>query len=86
MNKNVKGAIAVVIFVGLVFIAYKQVVPGKKRKVEYIVDHGYHSSVNTLLSFDDDYIDAWYKAAKAGSETFQVNGGTYRTKGGRATT
>lgn len=58
----------------------------QKRKADmaqFIVANGFHHDISFLLTAQDDYIKAWYKAAKAGEQTFAFNGKTYLTAGGK---
>jgi hypothetical protein len=84
MNNTTKGIIAVLVVGALVFATMKLTTKKSKRKMaEFIVDSGNHGNVDTLVSFGDDYIEAWFKAAKKGVETFTLNGVSYNTKGGK---
>lgn len=84
MNNTSKGIIAILVVGGLVFATYKLTMKKSKRKMaQYINKKGYHSDIGTLLSFGDDYIEAWYKAAKKDASTFSLNGVSYNTKGGK---
>jgi hypothetical protein len=84
MNNTTKGIIAVLVVGGLVFATIKLTTKKSKRKMaEFIVDSGNHSNVETLVTFGDDYIEAWFKATKKGLESFTLKGVSYNTKGGK---
>jgi hypothetical protein len=54
----------------------------KAQMVAYLVKNKYHSNENTLSTFDDAYIKAWYDAAKAKIDKFIYNGTNYWVQGG----
>lgn len=58
-----------------------------KRRLDmalFIVSKGYTKNLEFLLTTDDDYLKAWYQAAKAGDKTFTLKrtGKTYSVQGG----
>ena len=56
----------------------------KAAYARQIVSRGkYGSGVEALKSFDMAYLRAWAKAAKANRETFDYQGKTYNTQGGK---
>ena len=84
MNKNtqmVLGGLAVLAVGYFVFKKFFGVT--KEAKATLIVEKGYASNVQSILNFDDEYVDAWYKSAKEGNEKFVLKGVTYNTEGGK---
>ena len=73
---------------GGIYLLVKYGNPAKRKQdmALFIVANGLHHDMNFLVSADDAYLEAWYKAAKKNAETFTVNGKIYFTKGGKAKT
>ena len=83
MTKNVKG-IATVVLVGAVVAGlYLHFNKSKISNAQTIVKLGGHTSVATLLTFDEAYVTAWAKALSKGSTTFQYQNKSYYTDGGK---
>ena len=61
-------------------------VHNKSFYVEYLVQNGKANkgSVEGMMNFGDDYLRAWYEAAKKNYPTFTVNNKIYLTHGGKA--
>ena len=69
----------------IVYVGYRMVVPSKKKKIAFLIENNYSQGTpNVLSGFEDDFVAAWYKAAKAKDDTFNYNGKNYKTIGGRA--
>lgn len=85
MSSTTKGIITV-LTVGVVgYAAYYFLLMDKKGfYAKRIVEAGKSSNAETLKTFDQDFLKAWYTAAKRGEETFSVRGKTYSTQGGKA--
>lgn len=84
MTKNQKGIIAVLVTASIVIAGWKMISSGKKAQVTYLVKNNFSSgTVDDLMTFGNDYIKAWHKAAKAGQPSFLLNGISYNTKGGK---
>jgi hypothetical protein len=85
MNKNVRGIIVVVVMAGLGYLAYKKFGKPDSRKVviKYMdaTFGGDHSAF--VNSADKGYIDNWAKAIMDGQQTFDFNGKTFVTRGGK---
>jgi hypothetical protein len=85
MNKNIKGIIAVLVIGGLGYFAYKKL--GKPKSVDVVSN--YLDSIfggdskEKVSKFDKGYVDNWSEAIMNGSQTFEYNGKTYITKGGK---
>lgn len=78
-------AIAGIITVGVwALMKYGNVNDRKAEMAQFLVAKGFHHDLSFLLSAGDDYITAWYKAAKAGNTTFKVGEKYYSTMGGKA--
>lgn len=95
MNKNVKGVIVAIVVLGVGYAAYKiflkkKTVPAqppvsKTGMVSFIIQNNYSGGTPPeLMAFGDDFITAWYAAAKAMQSTFSYNGRSYNTSGGKA--
>lgn len=91
MNKNAKGVLVVLAVLGLAGISYgiyfylKKDSVTKAQKIQYLVANNYTTGTPLQLgSFGDDYISAWYAAAKAMHPTFLLAAKTYNTNGGTA--
>jgi hypothetical protein len=85
MNKKVVALIVVALIVSSAYGAYIYFTPNKLAKVTYLINNNYSQGTpNVLMTFGDDYINAWYKAAKAGQAAFILSGKTYHTLGGTA--
>lgn len=83
MNKTINGVIAIVVVGGLVFLAYKKFGKSKKRDAMLIIKQGKHGDYQTLMSFGDDYIEAWANAVRKKQDTFTLKGVRYNTQGGK---
>jgi hypothetical protein len=83
--KNKKGIITVLVVVAVSLVAYKMLLKKDKRFfAKQIIDEGYFTSgIETLLSFDQPFLEAWAKAAKKGETIFMFGGRTYNTQGGK---
>ena len=86
MNSNFKGILATLVVVAIGYVLYKKVIVPKSKKVQLIIDKGYYTSgEKNLVAFDDEFINAWYEAAKTDAPQFTINNVNYLTKGGRKT-
>lgn len=84
MNKNTKGILAVLIVGGIVFAVYQLTrKKTKKEMVEFITKSGYHPNPDALMTLGDDYIQAWFFAAKKDEPSFMLDGKKYKTQGGK---
>ena len=84
MNKNtqmVLGGLAALVVGYFVFNKFFGLT--KEKKATLIVEKGYASNLQSIMNFDDEYVDAWYKSAKEGNEKFILKGVTYNTDGGK---
>lgn len=85
MTKTTKGIVTVSVIAVLGFGAYRLFYKTKRQKVKYLIEGNYSQGTEAeLMAFGDDYIDAWYKAAKDGRDSFALGTGMYHTKGGTA--
>lgn len=90
MNKNLKGAIVVIVVLGVGYAVYRITRPkstkvSKSAMVAYLIQNNYFGSTpDVLMTFGDDFVAAWYAAAKAMQSTFSYNGKSYNTGGGKA--
>jgi TctA family transporter len=88
MNKNVKGLIVVAIVGVLGYVAYKKfILPNSKKVVIAYLDSMFgitQEHKDFVNKADKVYIDSWSKAIMNGKPTFDANGTTYETNGGRA--
>lgn len=80
----IKKVIVLLIVVGLAAYLYTTLNPSKNKMVTYLVSKGFASDLSGLLKLGDDYIKAWYKAAKDGYAQFTLGNKTYKTNGGLA--
>jgi hypothetical protein len=85
MNKNLKGLITVAVVVGLGYIVYKKfILPNSKQVVIKYMDATFGGSHSDFVNKADElYIKNWATAIMEGKTTFDANGVTYVTKGGR---
>lgn len=87
MTKNTKGFIAVVaiaVVATSAYVAYKKFVGSKNTYAKYLIKWNYTSTaLSVLLTFGEDYLKAWYKAAKEKQPSFSLNGANYNTQGGK---
>jgi hypothetical protein len=85
MNKNIKGLIVVAIVGVLGYVAYKKfILPNSKKVVIAYMDSTFGGSHEDFVNKADKvYIDSWAKAIMDGKTTFDANGITYVTKGGK---
>jgi hypothetical protein len=87
MNKNINGIIAVLVVAGLGYFAYKKL--GKPNSVKVITNYldatygGDHKEA--VSKMEKGYLNAWSDALMNGSKTFEYNGSTYKTGGGKKT-
>lgn len=85
MQKTTKGIVAIGILAIIGFVGYKVFVKTKRQKVNYLITYNYtQGTPEGLMAFGDDFIDAWYKGAKAGKKLFNLAGTFYNTQGGKA--
>lgn len=85
MTTNQKGLVAVLLTAGILLVGWKIMSSGKKAQITWLIKNNYTSGTPASLStFDNAFIKAWYKAAKAGQPTFLLEGKTYNTQGGKA--
>ena len=94
-SKNKRGFIVVALVVALgattyLILRHLKVVPSltKLEKINAIVLNPASkmdsSDINGMMTFGDDYINAWYDGLKAKQQTFLLNGKQYYTQGGTA--
>lgn len=82
-DKNKKGIFIAAVAVAIV--GTTSIFLFKNKKVQYaktIVKYGGSRGYATLLTFGEDYLQAWAAALKKGKETFELNGSKYYTQGG----
>ena len=84
MNKNVKGAITVIVVAAIAYGVYKIAFKSKIATARYLVKTGKHENVATLMLLDEAYLKEWAKAVKRGEETFDYKDKKYNTAGGKA--
>jgi hypothetical protein len=87
MNKNLRGALVVLVVVGIGYYLYKKANDPRAIVMKRLdIDFGVNSDhVKFVRDADIQYIKNWAKAIKLGSETFSYNDKTYYTKGGTTT-
>ena len=87
MNNNLKGAIVVVVIVGLGYLYYKKALDPKAIVIKRLdADFGVDEKHKTFIKNSDKlYVKQWANAIKSNSETFMYNGKEYWVKGGSAT-
>ncbi|NBX26670.1 MAG: hypothetical protein EBR55_00230 [Chitinophagia bacterium] len=84
MNNNMKGILATLVVASIGYFLYRKIIVPKSKKVQLIIDKGYYTSgEKNLMSFDDNFINAWYEASKNDAPQFTINNVNYLTKGGR---
>lgn len=92
MNKNIKGAIVVIVILsGFAYYFYtnkkKNNSIDKNDSVEYysteIVKAGKHADYDFIKTFDKSFLKEWFNAIKNNQDTFVVEGKTINTQGGR---
>lgn len=86
MNKTLKGILAVAIVGGLVYLAYTQSKGKTGKYITIITGTGNAQNAQLLLTFDEKFLKEWAKASKRGMPTFEYQGKTYKTKGGKVKT
>jgi hypothetical protein len=85
MTKNTKGFLVVLAVVASAYVAYRLSHPSKSIQVSYLIKNNYTTgSPAQLMGMGDDYILAWYKAARKQGTSFELGGKQYNTKGGQA--
>ena len=85
MNKNVKSIIVVVAIAGLGYLVYKKFgKPDSRKVVIKYLDASFGGDHSAFVNkADKGYIDNWSEAIMNGSTTFEYNGTTFVTNGGR---
>lgn len=85
MSKDMKGIIVVLVVAGIGYIAYKKFLKPDSRKVviKYLDASFGGSHSEGVKSMEKGYVDSWSKAIMSGSTTFNYNGKTYVTMGGK---
>lgn len=86
MNNTLKGILAVALVGGLVYLAYTQFRSKSGNYILTITGTGNAENAQKLLTFDEKFLKEWAKASKRGNPTFQYEGTTYKTKGGKVKT
>lgn len=87
MSATMKTVIALVLTGGAIYATYHYLVKPKENKLAYLWENGFSSGPAVALRhFETGFVSAWYDAAKANNQTFDYQGKTYMTKGGRAKT
>lgn len=85
MSKNAKGILVLLIVAGVCYTGYTQFFPSKAKKVRFLIQNNYSGGTTAeLMAFGDDYIQAWWAAAKKGDLIFSLAGKNYNTKGGKS--
>lgn len=83
MTKNQKGFVVVLIAGALGYLVYRKQFPSKRNQIHYLISGNFTTTnINELLSRGDDYIKAWFMAAKDGKQTFVLTGTSYNVQGG----
>ena len=91
MNAKNKKGVKIVVVVALLmgagaYFVFRKKKLTKTQKVTALLTNpnaAPGSNYISLISFEDGYIDAWYKAAQAGDLTFGYNNKVYKTRGGK---
>jgi len=86
MNNTLKGILAVALVGGLVYIAYTQSRGKSGKYISIITGTGNSENAQKLLTFDEKFLKEWAKASKRGNPTFEYQGKTHNTKGGKVKT
>ena len=85
-GKSLNYAIWTTVLVGAGYFIHKTYF-SKSSYAKAIVKSGnYGSGVENLMEFDTPFLKAWSSSAKRGQTTFQYDGKTLNTKGGRVAT
>jgi hypothetical protein len=68
MNSTLKGVFTILVVGGVVYASYRLLFKDKKKiYADLIIKNGkYTSSIDNLLSFDEDYLKECYFSAKKG--------------------
>lgn len=56
----------------------------REKYADYLIANSFSANRENLLKFDQDFLKAWFEAAKRGDEYFSYGNKTYNVKGGRA--
>jgi hypothetical protein len=84
MKDNTVKYIALAILVAGGYFLYTRVTANKKTgDVDSIINSGNHSNKMFLETLQPEFIKAWADAVRANATTFQFNGKTISTKGGK---
>lgn len=85
MSKNTNGIIAVLVVAGLGYLVYKKLgKPNSKKVITNYLDATYGGDHKEAVSkMEKGYLDSWSNALMKGSTTFDYNGSTYKTLGGK---
>ena len=86
MNNTLKGILAVALVGGLVYLAYTKSKGKAGKYILIITGTGNAENSQALLSFDEKFLKEWAKASKRGFPTFEYQGKTHNTKGGKVKT
>jgi len=86
MNNTLKGILAVALVGGLVYLAYTQSRGKSGKYISIITGTGNSENAQKLLTFDEKFLKEWAKASKRGNPTFEYQGKTHNTKGGKVKT
>lgn len=86
MNNTIKGILAVALVGGLVYLAYTQSKGKTGKYITIITGTGNAGNAQLLLTFDEKFLKEWAKASKRGMSTFEYQGKTHNTKGGKVKT
>lgn len=86
MNNTLKGILAVAIVGGLVYLAYTKYKGNAGKYILIIKGTGNAENSQALLSLDEKFLKEWAKASKRAVPTFEYQGKTHNTKGGKVKT
>lgn len=85
MSKNMKGAIVVAILLIGGYFVYTRTIVSKSKQIDFLIANNYTGgSPASLSAFEDGFVEAWYKAAKAKKTIFAFNNKSYNTNGATA--
>jgi len=81
----ITALVAFTIIGGYILIKKKSSPVTKEQQAEFLSANGFsQGSVQWLMSLGNDYIAAWYNAAKSNQQSFVLSGSTYAVHGGES--
>lgn len=81
---NKKAILLIIVLVGAYYLLASKKPLSSNDYAKIIVSRGMAGTIDDIIDFDLGFLKVWAAAVKANNLTFDYNGKTYMTQGGRA--